>query len=467
MNAATGLTQDIGRFLEDVSRRGVPAEVREAAKPGFADAVGTLIAGRHEPATATLREALAPLPEGRSALWFSSRRTHAADAALLNGVAAHALDFDDVVLRGHPSAVLVPAIVALAQQLGRSGAQMLDAYAAGYEVWAELVDRETDIHHMKGWHPTGIFGSIAAAAAGAVLYGLDAAASASAVGLGASQSAGLMSNFGAMAKPFHAGRAAQAGVVSARLAAAGFTAAPDALEHPQGFLSAVSPAGRVDRERPADRLGTDWQLPRRRSNLKQYPTCYYTHRALDAIVDLMRDTTRDTTQQVPRDPARIARIDVTMSREHATVLRNHAPRDALAAKFSIEFAMAAALVAGKVGLTELDDAFVAGPAVQALIGRVHVTHADRYDPETPGAAWADHVVLTLDDGRALRSADVHHARGHADLPLRADERRAKFGDCLAYGRYAGDADALWEQLATLERHAATALAHEPETKAAH
>lgn len=230
-----------------------------------------MIAGRGEAAAAVLRDALAPLPPGNSRPWYGNTCCAAPEAALLNGVAAHALDFDDVALRGHPSAVLVPAILAAAQELDAQGARMLDAYVAGYEVWANLVDREHGIHHTKGWHPTGVFGAVAAACA--ALRRLDAAACTHALGLGASRGAGILSNFGSMAKPFHAGRAAHSGVLAARLAAAGLTASPDALEHPQGFLAAISPHGNVDRQRPVGPPGRRWQIVERRLNFKKYPTC--------------------------------------------------------------------------------------------------------------------------------------------------------------------------------------------------
>ena len=235
---------------------GTPAEARAVAKTGFIDCIGTMIAGSREAdhgdapvgARAVAARAtcscgsgdadLAP-PKPRSS--WASRRTRSTTTT--SRCAAI------------PSAALVPAILAAGQELGSTGAQMLDAYVAGYEVWANLVERETDVHHMKGWHPTGIFGAIGAAAACAALRKLDAKQSSYALGLGASQSAGLMANFGSMAKPFHAGRAAQAGVMAARLAAGGFTAQPDVLEHPQGFLAAVSPQGNVDRERAAATLG--------------------------------------------------------------------------------------------------------------------------------------------------------------------------------------------------------------------
>jgi 2-methylcitrate dehydratase PrpD len=437
------LTQDLGAFVSRVATEGAPREARDVAKTGFIDCIATMIAGSREDATRTMLSAFSPLPAGKVRLWFGDTRTSASEAALLNGVSAHVLDYDDVALRGHPSATLVPAIVSQGEELGSTGVQMLDAYVAGYEVWANLVGRETDMHHMKGWHPTGIFGAIAASAACAVLRRLNAEQSAHAIGLGASQSAGLMSNFGSMAKSFHAGRAAQAGVTAARLAAAGFTASPDAIEHPQGFLAAVSPSGRVDRETPVNTLGKTWQIVAERLNVKKYPVCYYTHRALDAILDLLDRT--------PIDPQDVERVEVTISRENATVLRNHRPQTALAAKFSIEFVIASALVARQVGLAQLEDGFVRSEPVQRLFERVRVTPGEDYDPESPGLLVADSVAITTRDGRHHHSAKVRYARGHAKLPLSQSELEAKFMDCVRYGRYEGDAAALFERLAALDR----------------
>jgi 2-methylcitrate dehydratase PrpD len=436
-----GLTRALGRFVATVAREGAPRDARAAAITGFVDTCATLIAGRHEPAVETIVRALAPLPQGSAPLLFGTQTTDAGTSALVNGTAAHALDYDDVALRGHPSAVLVPTILALAAETGANGARMLDAYVAGYEVWAELVDRESGIHHIKGWHPTGIFGAIGASAAAAVLMGLDAEQGMHAIGLGASQSAGLMSNFGAMAKPFHAGRAAQAGVLAARLAHAGFTASPDALEHPQGFLAAVSPAGAVDRAREP-MVGTRFQIIERRMNVKRYPLCYYTHRSLDGMLALR--------QKHALRAADVEHVEVRMSAEHATVLRNHRPTSGLAAKFSIEFAMASALVAGRAGLTELTDEFVRQSPVQRLIERVHVTTIPADDPQTPAAAYADQVIVTLRDGSRLAGEPVHQALGHAQRPLSRAELQEKFTDALAHGRYEGNAAALFERLARLE-----------------
>ena len=209
---------------------------------GFIDTIGTMMVGRKEDSVRILTDVLAPA-EGPATLTFGARKAAAPEAAWINGTAAHALDYDDVSLRGHPSTVLVPAILAEAETLDSSGSDMITAYVAGYEVWAELALRETGLLHEKGWHPTGLYGAPAAAAACAKLRKLDAEKAAIAIALGASQSSGLMSNFGTMTKPFHAGKAAHAGIMAARLAEAGFTANTDALEHPRGFLHAISPQG--------------------------------------------------------------------------------------------------------------------------------------------------------------------------------------------------------------------------------
>lgn len=436
------LTRRLGELLARTAREGATPAAREAAKTGFVDVVATMLAGRVEAPVYTLARAMRPLSAGACVEVAGFTRVAIDQAALINGVSAHALDFDDVALRGHPSAAMVPAILATAQATGADGRRMLDAYVAGYEVWGELVDRESGMHHMKGWHPTGVFGAIGAAAACAVLRGLDAGPAAHAIGLGATQSAGLMANFGAMAKPLQAGRAAQAGACAAQWAAHGYTAGDDVLEHEQGFLSAVSPKGEVDRAADIAFPTAGWRIETRGLSVKKYPTCFFTHRALDALLALLGDT--------PVAPDAVERVDVTLSPEHATVLRNHRPVTGLQAKFSIEFAMACALVRGKVGLLELSDEVVRDGGIQALIPRVHVTHSKEYSGEWLGAAAADRVTLTLRDGRRLHSRAVERAAGHALRPLGREELRAKFRDCLDHGGCGHMADGLFDRLSTLD-----------------
>src|SRR6202011_2048727 len=404
------LTQDLGHFAAGVSFEKLPPGAAEVARTGFIDCIATMIAGAGDPAPQLLRKALHQ-PGGDATLYFSGEKCSAPEAAWINGTAGHALDYDDVAsLRGHPSTVLVPAILAEGEALGATGSDMLAAYVAGYETWAELAWRDPGHHHRKGWHPTGIFGPIGAAAACASLRRLDAEGAGRALALAASQSSGIMANFGTMTKPFHAGRSAHSGLMSARLAELGFTASLDALEHPQGFLSAVSPEGEGDRESPAHGLGSEWRIVKYRLGIKKSPACYCTHRALDAMLELLAAQ--------PLQPAEIARITVSLSDTHALILRNHQPQTGLAAKFSIEFAMAAAGIARRAALAEYTDGFVRRPEVQDLMQRVGIETNRNYDPEVSGASVFDQVRVELVDGHIIESEKVARAKGHADRPLR-------------------------------------------------
>jgi 2-methylcitrate dehydratase PrpD len=440
---AESLTRSLGAFVSGLDLAAVPPEALPVVRTGFADTIGTLIAGSMEEAPALLLKTLAT-PPGDATLYLTGPRVPAPEAALVNGTAAHALDFDDVALRGHPSTVLVPAILAEAEALGLGGAAMATAYVAGYEVWADLAGRDPEQHHDKGWHPTGIFGPIAAAAACASLRRLAPEPAAHAIALGASHSSGLVANFGTMTKPYHAGRAAQAGVMAARLAAAGFTASLDALEHPQGFLAATSPKGTVDRNSPT-RAGRDWQILRQGLSVKKYPLCFCTHRALDGILDLLR------AEKVVAEE--VETVAVSTGRRYATILRNARPQTGLEAKFSMQFAMASALVAGRAGLAELTDPFVQRTDIQALMARVRVEPEDREDPRRPGAAPYDQVVVETRDGRRLESARIVDERGSPALPLAPDELWTKFEGCLSVGNPKLPARPLFDALMALERQA--------------
>ncbi len=436
----TDLTRELGAFVAQLTFEQIPAAALDVIHTGFADCVGVMLAGRDEPPTRLLTEVLAP-PPGPATLTFGNRTAGAPEAAWINGVAAHALDFDDVALRGHPSTVLVPAILAEAQALGSSGRDMVVAYAAGYEVWAELTLREPDHYHTKGWHPTGILGAIGAAAACASLHKLNAEQCAVAISLGASQSAGIMANFGTMTKPFHAGRSAHAGVMAARMAKAGFTAALDALEHPQGFLSAVSPAGRIDVTAPV-LAGKVWQLPKAKLSVKKYPLCFCTHRALDGMLDLVAAQSLEA--------ADIESITAMTSRRNTKVLRNHQPQTGLEAKFSMEFAMASCVVAGRAGLSELTDDFVQRADIQGLMQRVTVIADDAEHPEMPGYSPFDLLTVVLKDGTRIESRQVTAVRGGPDLPLSREHLWAKFEDCANVGKITFSARDLFDTLMSLE-----------------
>lgn len=435
------LTRGLAAFISGLSYADIPGAAVAVVRSGYTDCVGVMLAGANDEAPKLLKGVLAP-QVGGATLLFGSDRAPGPDAAWINGTAAHALDFDDVALKGHPSTVLVPAILAEAQEIGASGKDMITAYAAGYETWAELLRRDAEQHQRKGWHPTGIFGPVAAAAACAVLRKLDPAACAVALAIGASQSSGLIANFGTMTKPFHAGRAAHAGALAARLAEAGFTASKDALEHEPGFLAAVSPSGSIDLDSPIE-AGVHWKLGTIGLDFKKYPLCFAVHTFLDGILDLA--------EKHGFQAEDVERVETFIRRRHSIVLRYALPQTALEAKFSMPFAMACALIMRRVGLTELDPAFVRRDDVQALMKRVFMTPDDREALPPPSETFHDRVVVTLRDGRPLDSGAILKARGTHDLPLSADELWTKFESCAKAGRATVPARALFDTLMSLEQ----------------
>ncbi|HUI33932.1 MAG TPA: MmgE/PrpD family protein [Stellaceae bacterium] len=441
------LTRDLGAFVAQITFERLPGEAIDVARLGFIDTIATMIAGSRDEAPQLLKKALAP-PPGPATLYFTGETAAAPEAAWINGTAAHALDYDDVAVRGHPSTVLVPAILAEGETLGSAGSEMIAAYIAGYESWAELSRRDPGHHHRKGWHPTGIFGAIAAAASCARLRRLGPEKTAVALALAASQSGGLMANFGTMTKPFHAGRAAHSGLVSARMAEVGFTASLDALEHPQGFLSAVSPEGQCDRDSPAA-CGNPWHIVENRLSIKKYPACYAVHRSVDGLLDLLKDR--------PVEPDQIARITANISKTRAMILRNHRPQTGLEGKFSMEFAMAASVIARRASLAEFTDGFVRRPDVQALMQKVDIETNENYDPEVSGASVFDQVRVELANGETLETAQVKRARGAAELPLGDAELFEKFGTCLEAGKARIAPDVLFGRLKNLERLSAREL----------
>jgi len=438
----TGLTRALGEFAAGLRPAAIPREAQQIACTGFIDCVGVTIAGRNEEPVRAASEVYLPARDsGHSHITFTARRAEASVAAMVNGTAAHVLDFDDVSLRGHPSAAMVPAIIAEAEELDAPGEAMVAAYVAGYETWAELNRREPDPLHGEGWHPTAIYGTLAAAAACANLRRLNASQATNAIALAASQASGLTANFGSSSKSFHVGRAGSTGVLCARLAAAGATGADDVLEHPRGFLSAFSPVGRCIRSDVTVPLGTSWRITESRLSIKRYPVCYCAHRAIDAMIDLRN--------RVGFDGRDVATITVKIGATQASILRVESPRDPLEAKFSIQFCLAAAALAGHVGFAQLTDAFLRRPDARNLMSQVKVIVDETVDPNFPNYCPFDEVSVTLNDGTQHQSEPVARAKGHSSRPLMAAELRAKFDDCVGDALPSAARDRLFSNLQNL------------------
>jgi len=391
-----------------------------AAGRAILDCLGVMLAGSEERSarivqTVALAEGGAPL----CTIVGTGRRTGAVWAALCNGTAAHALDFDDTnfTLLGHPSAPVLAAALAAGELALVDGQALLHAFLLGFEVETTIAAVINPAHYEHGWHATATLGTLGAAAAAARLLGLDAAQIRTALAIAASQSSGLKENFGTMTKPFHAGHAARSGVLAALLAREGWTASERALEGPQGFFNVLG-AG-VRRPEALDSLGAPWKILTSGVAVKPYPSCACTHSIIDGALELGR---------VHRiRPDDVSEITVGVSGLVPKILIHSDPHTGLEAKFSAEFSAAAALCDGRVGMATFQDDKVQDPAIRALMSRVKM----RVDPDIPGDGerymWT-RVTVRLTDGRSW-SIGPREVPGHPSHPLTPEALGDKFDEC--------------------------------------
>lgn len=422
-DAAAGLTEELARLAVDWHHPH-PLDAMDLAERAVVDTVGVALASAQDPTVTALLRGIGPdWSGGPTRMWASGLSSDARTTALVNGVSAHALDFDDVddQMIGHPSAVLVPTVMALGQDADASGERVLESYWVGLAACRALAAAlDIDSHYQAGWHSTGTIGAVAAAAAGVRLLGLPVERARHALGIAGSLAAGSRQSFGTMTKPLHAGIAASNGVLAARLAAAGFTADSGQLEQPLGYLALhdASPG----RRRVSVEAMTEPAL-----NVKLHACCYYIHAAADAMLELVSAGLR---------PRHVDRIVVTGPPDGFGALIHHHPTTGLEGKFSMEYAMAACLLDSALGLSTFTDESVNRPDARRLIARVELETATTPPTGSPEWQWGYAVVaVTTTDGRT-RVSRVDKARGHASKPLSEASLRQKFDDCLVYGGFA-------------------------------
>ena len=397
-----------------------PPAARAAAARAVLDTVGVTLAGAVEPAARIVQHVVAQDGSGPCRVLGTPLRAGAANAALANGTAAHALDYDDMcfVSLAHPSAPLVAAALAVAEVAGAAGSALLDAYVVGFELEGRLGRAMNPRHYQRGWHCTATLGTLGAAAAASRLLGLDAASTDHALAIAASEASGLKANFGTMVKPLHAGLAARNGVVAALLAQAGMTASRAAIDGPQGLLAAM------DSEQPslepfAADLGTRWEIVETGITVKLYPSCAGTHPSLDALLELKRRDGFGADQ--------IEAIEIGVDSIVPTILLYDRPASGLEGKFSMPFCAAAAMVHGRVGIDTFDAALLRDPAIAAMQDRVTMRVDPTLDATAPSLTQA-RVTVRLRDGRAL-TASANGARGYPERPASDEELAVKFRSC--------------------------------------
>lgn len=438
------LLQEISARSRAIRLDDCPVEALETAKLAVMDTIGVTLAGADADSTQTvLRASRRSLVDGPALLFGSRRGIDVYNAALINGTASHALDFDDCsnTLGGHPSAPIVPALWALAEERGASGAEVLAAYIAGVEVETKI-GRAVNFHHYeKGWHPTATLGTFGSAAACSHLIGLSVEQGAVALALAASMAAGIKANFGTMAKPYHVGQSARNGLLAALLAEEGMTANVGALEHPQGFFNVYNGSGTFSPERILDIWARPLDVIEPGIAFKRHPCCASTHPAVDAMLEL-----REEHGLRPEDVAHVR------SWTHPRRL-NHTnrpdPRTGLDGKFSVQYVLARALMHGLVSLDHFSDEAVHDAAVRDVMSRIEA------EPH-PDAVWetTEHffaeVTVTTRAGETLKAYVDRPLGRDRNHPLPEGTLERKFKDCACQVVGPASADQLADRLLRLE-----------------
>lgn len=407
----------------------------ESAHRQLIDTVAVMIPGAREPSARITLESVLPWGSGCSQganVVGTTRILPPPWAALVNGTAAHALDFDDNYdpAKAHASAVLFPAILALADTHGYSGSEVLDAYIVGLQIMGRVGQGVNPVHRNLGWHATATVGVFGAAAACARLFKLDPVRAGHTLALASSMSSGFMSQFGTMAKPLHAGLAAKGGVMAATLAANGMEGGMHTLDGPTGMNTLMVGPDREGQKQyltgdehgqtlefELDHVGEPLQITRYGFRVKRFPNCGSAHRAMDLLLAILEE------EALGADD--IACITVHAPRTHLDNLFYHDPLNGLEAKFSMEYALACLLETGYCGLQDFSDEAVARPEVRRHFTRVKLDPVDKLESVCPTCL----VVKTADGRQFERSASM--PLGSLAAPFTAAQYWDKLDACIS------------------------------------
>ncbi len=435
-----------GRLAEwgaNVSPVHTPA-ARAAAKHAIQDLIGCMIAGAGDEGAAAVRKAVQGLGDGDSVVAGRLGKAASPYAALANGMSAHSLDFDDTFMEAisHASASLVPALLALGDEIDASGDDIVDAYIVGLEFHGALGLALNRSHYEQGWHATASIGVIGTAGACARLLKLDAECFAHTFNLAFSSAAGTKVQFGSMAKPLHAGLAAKNAIEAAKLAAAGVQGHVSALEGPMGMMELYGGPNPPGWEHGLATLGAPLAIERAGLAVKRFPCCAATHRAIDCILMLMEEhkfTAGD-----------VASVDIQVRAGHMQNLRYPEPQSEFEARFSMQYTAAVALTSGTISLSDFTPSAVRRPDIRALFDKITM-RAHGLEKNTDGEAdpVPSIVTITLDDGRTVETRQDLQ-KGDSGNPLNEAERAAKFDDCCRGFLPDDDIEALRGGIATLE-----------------
>src|SRR5688500_16843633 len=415
-----GFALELAKRITALRYEDLPPEAVHWAKIGVLDTVGVTLAGSDDPSATIVAGVLSS--GGKSLILGTAKRTGPLDAALVNGTASHALDFDDCnnTLGGHPSAPILPALFALADEIGASGRDFITAYVAGFETECKISMGVNFYQYTRGWHPTTTIGVFGAAAACAHLLQLDAERTATALAIAASLASGIKSNFGTYVKPLHIGHCARNGLFAALLARDGYTASPVAFEHKQGYFEVFNGAGNYDADKILPAWGKPFDIVTPGIAIKQYPCCGSTHPAIDAMLELVR--THDL------KPAAVGRIQSWTHKRRLEHTNRPDPQSTKDAKFSVQYCLARALVERKVAIEHFEGEAYRDGDVRELMSRIQAApYTTEQFPEDNH--FGAEVKVTLRGGTVL-DVKVDQPAGRTSANALPQERlKEKFDNC--------------------------------------
>lgn len=447
--AAPGLTRYLSEFIVNQKYQDVPDSVVALGKKTLLDGFGLALAGSTSNIGPIIRRYIDSLgySDGKASILGTSVKAPARFAALANGISIHADDFDDTGSALHVAAPILPPAFALCELGGHSGKELMLAFHVGVETASKIGDAIAPRHNGDGFHTTGTCGSFGSAAACAKLRSLNAKQTAYALGVAASEASGLRDNFGSMTKPFHAGHAAENGIVAADLSALGWTAADDILEAPLGFFQAAG--GGFDPGAIVNRLGNPWMFASPGDLIKRFPCGTIQQSFMDEMLVLIHDN-NIMAQEVEQ-------VEVGGNRSNLTTLFRHRPTTGLEAKFSMEFAMSILLLERKAGLSQFTDAVVGRKDVQDMISRVKFYVDPEFDKQADQGGDFQAVLVEggiikmhMKDGRIL-SGRTRPAKGSPGNPMTYDEVADKFRGNAEFAKWpAPKTESVIELVKTLE-----------------
>ena len=405
-----GATRDIAEFAVKTRFEDLPAEVVHEAKRDIINVLAVSLYSARDPSLQYLLSMFND--EGsrpRATVWGANTRTGLGNAALANGYTAHLEDYDDTHFPtvAHPTAPTLPAAFAIAEDCGASGRDLITAVALGVETVCRVSLSVHPWHYDLGWHITGTMGVFGGALAAAKMLGLDVDGTVGALGAAGTQAAGVREAFGTMTKPMHAGRAAQAGVVSALLAQKGFTSASTILEGRRGVMEVMST--KHDLSRLTDGLGERWEIFN--NGLKPYSCGVVSHAAIDAAIALGSGP--------GFDPAQVASIEADVNHLVPELMGRMEPDVGLAGKFSCAHCISAGLVDGAAYPAQFTDAKVADPLLAGLRRKVRFNVVEGMDEDEVA------LHLTMQDGRVITQR-IEHATGSPQNPMSDQRLEEKF-----------------------------------------